>query len=106
MIGIPPTVGFISKWYILMVAIQSEQIFAIAVIILSSLLNAGYFVPIIYCSFFKAVDNGDDKNQGTNDHGEAPLPMVIALTITAGGTVILFFFADLPLGLAKLVVNF
>ena len=105
MIGIPPTVGFISKWYILMGAIQSEQIFAIAVIILSSLLNAGYFVPIIYCSFFKAVDNGDDKNQVTNDHGEAPLPIVIALTITAGGTVILFFFADLPLGLAKLMVN-
>ena len=105
MIGIPPTVGFISKWYILMGAIQSEQIFAIAVIILSTLLNAGYFVPIIYCSFFKAVDNGDDKNQVTNDHGEAPLPIVIALTITAGGTVILFFFADLPLGLAKLIVN-
>ena len=105
MIGIPPTVGFISKWYILMGAIQSEQIFAIAVIILSTLLNAGYFVPIIYCSFFKAVDNGDDKNQVTNDHGEAPLPIVIALTITAGGTVILFFFADLPLGLAKLMVN-
>ena len=105
MIGIPPTVGFISKWYILMGAIQSEQIFAIAVIILSTLLNAGYLVPIIYCSFFKAVDNGDDKNQVTNDHGEAPLPIVIALTITAGGTVILFFFADLPLGLAKLMVN-
>ena len=106
MIGIPPTVGFISKWYILMGAIQSEQIFAISVIILSTLLNAGYFVPIIYCSFFKAVDNRDDINQVKNDHGEAPLPIVIALTITAGGTVILFFFADLPLGLAKLVVNF
>jgi len=106
MIGIPPTVGFISKWYILMGAIQSEQIFAISVIILSTLLNAGYFVPIIYCSFFKAVDNRDDINQVNNDHGEAPLPIVIALTITAGGTVILFFFADLPLGLAKLVVNF
>ena len=106
MIGIPPTVGFISKWYILMGAIQSEQIFAISVIILSTLLNAGYFVPIIYCSFFKAVDNRDDIDQVNNDHGEAPLPIVIALTITAGGTVILFFFADLPLGLAKLVVNF
>ena len=106
MIGIPPTVGFISKWYILMGAIQSEQIFAIAVIILSTLLNAGYFVPIIYCSFFKQAENSDDVNQVNNDHGEAPLPMVIALTITAGGTVILFFLADLPLGLAKLVVNF
>ena len=106
MIGIPPTVGFISKRYILMGAIQSEQIFAISVIILSTLLNAGYFVPIIYCSFFKAADNRDDIDQVNNDHGEAPLPIEIALTNTAGGTVILFFFADLPLGLAKLVVNF
>ena len=106
MIGIPPTVGFISKWYILMGAIQSEQIFAIAVIILSTLLNAGYFVPIIYCSFFRPAEDSDDVNQGNNDHGEAPLPIVVALTITAGGTVILFFLSDLPLGLAKLMVNF
>ena len=69
-------------------------------------MNAGYFVPIIYCSFFKQAENSDDVNQVNNHHGEAPLPIVIALTITAGGTVILFFFADLPLGLAKLVVNF
>ena len=106
MIGIPPTVGFISKWYILIGAIQSEQIFAIAVIILSTLLNAGYFIPIIYCSFFKPAENSDDVNQVNNDHGEAPLPIVIALTITASGTIILFFFADLSLDLAKLMVNF
>ncbi|CAA6808939.1 MAG: NADH-ubiquinone oxidoreductase chain L (EC, partial [uncultured Thiotrichaceae bacterium] len=53
MIGVPPAVGFISKWYILMGAFQAEQLFAVGVIVLSTLLNAAYFIPIIYAAFFK-----------------------------------------------------
>ncbi len=34
-------------------------------------------------------------------HGEAPLPMVIALSLTAVGTVALFFQPDVPLALAR-----
>ena len=43
MIGVPPTAGFVSKWYIPNGAISSEHVFAILAIILSTLLNAGYF---------------------------------------------------------------
>jgi multicomponent Na+:H+ antiporter subunit D len=34
-------------------------------------------------------------------HGEAPLPMVVALSVTAAGTVLLFFMPELPLALAR-----
>jgi len=102
MIGVPPTAGFLSKWYILMGAIQVEHVFAIGVIIISTLLNAGYFIPIIYRAFFKESDDAPGEH---NDHGEAPLPMVIALTMTAMGTVLLFFFSGLPLELAHQVVG-
>ncbi len=102
MIGVPPTAGFLSKWYILMGAIQVEHVFAIGVIIISTLLNAGYFIPIIYRAFFKEADDAPGEH---NDHGEAPLPMVIALTMTAMGTVLLFFFSGLPLELAHQVVG-
>ncbi len=98
MIGVPPTVGFVSKWYMLGGAWQAEQHFATAVIVISTLLNAAYFLPIVYAAFLRPVTapNGG----GHAAHGEAPLPIVLALTITAIGTVVLFFAADLLVGLA------
>ncbi len=96
MIGVPPTVGFTSKWFILQGAIQAEQFAAIAVVIVSTLLNAAYFLPIVHAAFFKAPPGGDHA-----DHGEAPLAIVIALTTTAAATVLLFFMPDFLLGLAR-----
>jgi multicomponent Na+:H+ antiporter subunit D len=99
MIGVPPTAGFISKWYILHGALDSGQMLAVAVVIASTLLNAGYFLPIIYAAFFKKPkDNSDD------DHGEAPLAIVITLSMTAAATVLLFFFPGLLLELARQLI--
>ena len=52
MIGVPPTGGFVSKWYILAGAFQADNYLAIATIILSTVLNAAYFLPIIYMAWF------------------------------------------------------
>ena len=101
MIGLPPAVGFISKWYILSGAMASQQWFAVSVIAVSTLLNAGYFLPIIYRAFFVAPDHDAQHHP----HGEAPLPMVTALTLTALGTILLFFWPDLPLALARQVAT-
>ena len=99
MIGLPPTAGFISKWYILMSALQTHQVFAIIVIIVSTLLNAAYFIPVIYYAFFKS-ETGDEN---LKNHAEAPLPIVIAITATASLTVIMFFFPNLILSIAQLI---
>ena len=101
MIGLPPAAGFISKWYLLLGALDVGQWVAIIAIILSTLLNAAYFIPIVYAAFFKP-EKQDPKFEA---HGEAPLPMVGALIITAGMTLVLFFFPDLPLALAKQMVE-
>jgi multicomponent Na+:H+ antiporter subunit D len=111
MIGLPPTAGFVSKWYILTGAFDADQMAAVAVIVLSTLLNAGYFLPIVYRAFFRkdptkkalaATAKGIDKHHAPRvEHGEAPVFIVIALTITAAGTVALFLFPDIPLGLAR-----
>ena len=95
MIGLPPAAGFVSKWFMLSGAMSEAHWFAVLVIVSSTLLNAGYFVPIIYRAFFRAPDARHAA------HGEAPLPMVIALCATAVGTVILFFVPDVPLALAR-----
>ena len=54
MIGLPPAAGFVSKWYMLSGAMASANWLAIAVIAASTLLNAGYFPPIVYRAFFVA----------------------------------------------------
>ncbi|MDF3009426.1 MAG: cation:proton antiporter [Burkholderiales bacterium] len=93
MIGLPPAAGFVSKWFIVSGALEAGQWLALGVITVSTLLNAGYFLPILYRAFFKA-------SQGAG-HGEAPATMVAALVATAALTVLMFFFADLPLALAR-----
>lgn len=101
MIGLPPAAGFVSKWYMLSGAMAGAHWLAVAVIVGSTLLNAGYFLPILHRAFFRAPSAED----AAHPHGEAPLPMVIALTLTAAGTVALFFLPDVPLSLAQQLVT-
>jgi multicomponent Na+:H+ antiporter subunit D len=95
MIGLPPAAGFVSKWYLVAGVMAERHWAALAVIAASTLLNAGYFLPIVYRAFFEAGAPGEAA------HGEAPWPMVAALVATASLTVLMFFFADLPLALAR-----
>ena len=101
MIGAPPFAGFISKWYLLSGALQTEQILAVAALIISTLLNAAYFMPIVYVAFFKPEDAG----HGHAAHGEAPLPIVLALSATALFTLLIFFFPGIPLSLVQQMVG-
>ena len=106
MIGLPPTVGFISKWYLLQGALEVGQYFAVVVIALSTLLNAGYFLPIVYAAFLRPPDAAVDGESGARaKHGEAPFAMVAALTLTAICTVLLFWFPDVPLDLARMLIG-
>jgi multicomponent Na+:H+ antiporter subunit D len=93
MIGLPPAAGFVSKWFMVSGALEAQHWTALFVIAASTLLNAGYFLPIVYRAFFHAPAG--------EAHGEAPWTRVAALVFTAGLTVAMFFWADLPLALAR-----
>ena len=101
MIGLPPTGGFISKWYMLMGAMEAQHLIAAGVLVASTLLNAAYFGPIVYRAFLIAPGAKLDAPGGTGHDGEAPLPIVVATVATAALTVILFFFPDVPLELVS-----
>jgi multicomponent Na+:H+ antiporter subunit D len=110
MIGIPPTAGFLSKWYLLLGTLETGHLFALAVIIVSTLLNAAYFMPIVYAAFFKApaapAEGPDTHRDAHHDaHGEAPWPMLLAMSVTVFGSLALFFYAELPLTLARQLVG-
>jgi len=96
MIGLPPTVGFLGKWYILGAASSLQDWFAVAVIVISTVLNAAYFLPILTSAFLKPA-NGPVK--------EAPLAMVVALCATATGTILLFFLPQVPFRLAQMIAG-
>lgn len=53
MVGIPPTAGFFSKWYLILGAIEKNMWVYVAVIILSSLLNAIYFFRVIEQAYMR-----------------------------------------------------
>ncbi|UYF98980.1 complex I subunit 5 family protein [Halomonas sp. PAMB 3232] len=52
MVGLPPTAGFITKWYLGIGAIEAQMLWVVAVLVLSSVLNALYFLPIVYRLWF------------------------------------------------------
>ncbi|MBP3620174.1 MAG: proton-conducting membrane transporter [Lachnospiraceae bacterium] len=60
LIGIPPTVGFISKWYFASGALKADlnvvSILGIVVLLISALLTAGYLLPITIRGFFPGKD--------------------------------------------------
>lgn len=63
MIGIPATAGFISKWYLALGAMEAHQFLVVGVIIISALLNAMYYLPIIYMAFFMEPHTSPDTEK-------------------------------------------
>ena len=79
MIGVPPVSGFVTKWYLANGAISIHQYILLLALLASTLLNAGYFVPVIYRAFFRPPAEGVDHSH----FKEAPLVMVAPLCLTA-----------------------
>jgi multicomponent Na+:H+ antiporter subunit D len=107
MVGLPPTAGFLGKWFMLSGAMQTDQWLPVAVIVLSTVLNAAYFLPIVVRAFFPAaeprahaVGAAAAREAYAIEHGEAPWPMVLALAMTAAATIVLFLAPGAALGLA------
>jgi len=100
-IGLPPTGGFFSKWYLVQGTIQADQWPMLVVLLTSSLLNAAYFFPIVYKAFFCTPEEAmfEDRIE------EAPIWCVVPLVITAAGSIALFFYPTLFLKLAELATR-
>jgi multicomponent Na+:H+ antiporter subunit D len=99
-IGMPPLGGFISKWNLVIGAVSGDQLLLLVVLLSSSLLNAAYFLPIVYRGFFaKATDPVFDEGVK-----EAPLFCLVPLSFTACASLALFFYPDVFVRLAQLAL--
>jgi multicomponent Na+:H+ antiporter subunit D len=95
-IGVPPTGGTWSKWFLLLGTLETEQWVLMIVLLMSSLLNIAYLLPISVNAFFPNFLPGKEQDSNrllaNTQIKEAPLPSLIALCITALACVILFIY--------------
>jgi multicomponent Na+:H+ antiporter subunit D len=78
LIGVPLTVGFISKWYLILGALEKGWWLVALLIIIRSLLAVIYFWKVVEFAYFKSRPNGATKIS------EAPLSMLIPIWIMVG----------------------
>jgi len=97
-IGLPPCGGFISKWYLVLGTLQKQSFLLMTVILASSLLNAAYFLPIVYRAFFLEPK---DPSLIPPSNIE-PVRCVVPLVITGIGSIVLFFWPDVFIRLIEI----
>jgi len=87
MIGLPPLAGFISKWYLALGGVQAGQPWIVAVLLVSSVLNAAYFLPIVYAGWFKEPTHDWPEKRGRLETSAlllVPLLLTAGLSVAAG----------------------
>ena len=87
-IGLPPGGGAWSKWFLAVATVDTGHFWLMAALMISSLLNIAYLIPIPIRAFMTP------KGEEPLKFKEAPMMCVVPLCITAVGSVALFFFAD------------
>ncbi|MHB8781137.1 MAG: complex I subunit 5 family protein [Candidatus Geothermincolia bacterium] len=80
LVGIPPTSGFISKWYLVLGSLEAQRPFFVAVILVGALLAAFYTFRVVYYLYFAA------EREGTLRWDNVPAGMLIPIAVLGTGT--------------------
>lgn len=114
-IAVPPTGGAWSKWFLVVGTIDTGQYVLLTILMVSSLLNIAYLLPIPLQAFFPnkffkekvgEVKRMNDSHLVSNQIKEAPLPSLIAIAITTAGCLVLFVYPQPLHELATAVLSF
>ncbi len=90
-IGLPPMGGSWSKWLLVLSAIESDHIPIVAALMISSLLNIAYLIPVVSRGFFSKEKTG--TSGGSKVIQEAPILCWVPTVFTSACCVLLFFYA-------------
>ena len=84
MVGIPATGGFISKLYLGLGSLTAGQPFFIVLIVISGLLNAAYYFPILWQAYFVHEGRDDNPRKAPSFRmDKVPVTMLAPITILA-----------------------
>ncbi|MCF8145672.1 MAG: monovalent cation/H+ antiporter subunit D family protein [Deltaproteobacteria bacterium] len=88
-IGVPPTCGFFSKWYLITGALQAGQYGFVAALLFSSLVNVILFFRVIEISYYGDMQHPHGHGSPAGPRTEAPATMLAPLLIVSAGLVII-----------------
>ncbi|MCP4895526.1 MAG: monovalent cation/H+ antiporter subunit D family protein [bacterium] len=94
LIGVPLTVGFVSKWYLVSAALEAGHWPIAVLILLSSLLAIVYIWRVVEVAYFQSA------LEGAPDVGEAPLGVLLPTWALIGATLFFGVFTSLSVGAA------
>lgn len=94
MIGVPLTVGFVSKWYLVLAALDRGSPFIAILLLLSSLLALVYVWKLVEVAYFQ-------EPPPEVEPGEAPLAMLVPTWVMIGATLFFGVNTDLTVGVAR-----
>ncbi len=94
LIGVPLTVGFVSKWYLVKGALEAGLWPVAVLILLSSLLAIVYIWRVIEAAYFQSAPADAPEVR------EAPLSVLIPLWVLIGGALVFGVFTQLSVGTA------
>ncbi len=101
MIGVPAVAGFTSKWFLITGSLKAGSVALIMVLLASTILNAAYFLPIVFRAFFKEPE----PDSHIEEVSEAPGFVVVPLVITAVISIVIGIYPDYFLSLAERVIR-
>jgi len=100
MIGIPPTCGFFSKWYLILGAIDAGQWGFMTALLISSLINVVLFFRVIEFGYYEPMSDHHHHEHEVESTDEAPVSMLVPLWIVALSLIGIGLFTS------KIVTNF
>jgi multicomponent Na+:H+ antiporter subunit D len=101
MIGVPLTVGFVSKWYLSVGALEAGRWYVVPVILLSSILTAVYFWRIIENIYFDEAQEIETDSLKLKTVSEAPFGMLAPTLVMAVLCVFFGVASGVPLSVAR-----
>jgi multicomponent Na+:H+ antiporter subunit D len=87
-IGVPPTCGFFSKWYLISGAIQAGHYGFMVALLFSSLVNVILFFRVFEISYYEPLSDHHGHEHHAEPMAEAPFTMLVPLLIVAAGLVL------------------
>lgn len=107
MIGVPPIAGFVSKWYLGLGALEVGQDWVLLVLLGSALLNAAYFLPLLWRGWFAAPADWR-HGRWAGERFETHWMLLLPTLLTALLSLLVGLFAGTiisPLGWSRLIVE-
>ena len=106
MIGLPPTCGFVSKWYLIRGGIESGQWHYVAALLFASLINVVLFFRIFELAYFQLDEDQDGHGAHTSPaREEAPLSMLFPLLTVAASLLVVGIFNERIVGLIRIYIS-